>query len=392
MNILEKGSVSLAIMIGCIFLLTSCGDVQSERMSPGVTGSAVSVSAIAEEKESDKQEEKEPDTQIEDEKIEDATIYGTCPTAELALKKMNYDVTETKLLVPGYSTYIYAKNNSEVIADDWRSQLMDPPTTSFALTSNGWKTQKTAFDVMREKKKNNMSVSHVVHRDNGDYVFVGGMTCLVRVTEAGKIKYKVSAEQLFSEERILSSMAYLGDGKAIVQSQDTYFDTNVYEYQDTSIVHLDLVDIKAGKVIQSYMNEWRLCGAIDDNYFFAEKDKKINKVEVNSGEIVKKYATEAIWSQGWSDEVVDDEGIFFHDYPITWCTYNGKLYAKHVGGVFQLDEEEPCWKQLISREDNFTMGPMYNNSLVMQGENRMVMMANRCDDECATDCYIYEWK
>nr|MBP3599427.1 hypothetical protein [Eubacterium sp.] len=47
MNILEKGSVSLAIMIGCLFLLTSCGDVQSERMSPSVTGSAVSVSTIA---------------------------------------------------------------------------------------------------------------------------------------------------------------------------------------------------------------------------------------------------------------------------------------------------------------------------------------------------------
>lgn len=393
----KRGCVCFAVLVICMIWLTSCGGVYSQDNSSGATEAAIAVTdgavtgaAITE----DTEVVVEEDTVQKDEEVEsdNESNSGICPTTELELKKMNYQVTETRLIVPGYSNYFYVKNNGEIVADDWRSVHMDPPAISFTLENTDWREKKTPFDKARAEGKITHA-TYVTQRDNGDFVFINGMTELVRMTEEGKIKYKTSVEKLFSHKRMLIvSMAYLGDGKAIVQSQDDYFSTNVYAEQDASIIHLDLVNMKTGKIEKSYFDEWRLCGVVDENYFFAEKDKKIIKVDVNSGEIVKKYSTEAIWSQGWTDMTVDEEGVWFHNHPITWCTFEGKLYAKHVGGVFQLDEEKPCWKQLISREDNFKMGPMYNNVFVMLEENKMMLMAYRCDDESATDCCIYEWE
>ncbi len=364
MRVLGKGGVALAIAIGCVCFLTSCENTKSENLR--TAGSAVSSSSIV--------EVKEPET------------------IELKVKQMDYNVTETKLEVPGYSDYLYVKNNSEIVADDLESWYTDLCGNSFKLDDKKWKKYMSPIDIMRKNEKKDLFVSDVTQCDNGDYVFIGEKDYIVRLTEDGEVTCKVSAEQLLSKPRFLVSMAYLGDGKAIVQSQDTDFDSCIYEEQDTSIVHLDLIDMKAGKVIRSYPDEWQLCGAIDENYFFVEKEKKIMKVEVDSGEIVKEYTTEAIWSESKSVEIVNEEAVDFPKFAITWCTYNGKLYAKHVGGVFQLDEDELCWKQLISSKDNFTMGPMSTTAFVMLGENRMVLLGYRFDDERPTDCCMYEWE
>lgn len=373
---LKRYNIFIVVLTGCMFLMTGCGgtQVQLEKEKAVVTGAAVTASAIA--------QEQETGTEI---------IFNDCATTDLPLKKMNYTVTERSLGVPGYSNYFYVKNNSEIVADDWRSVDMDRPAKSFVLSGDRWKEKKSPFDVARENGEI-VSVEDVVQRANGDYVFVSGLNTIVRMTEDGQIKDRISVEQLFSEPRIIEAMSYLGDGRALLQTQDEFFETNVYEWQDESIIHLNLVNIKTGEVEKSYPDGWRLCGSADDDSFFIEKEKKVAKVKTDTGEMVKKYATEAIWSQGWSDQSADEEGIFFHDYGISWCTYEGKLYAKHVGGVFQLDEKNLCWKQLISRKDDFKMGPMYHNIFVVLGKNKLMLMAYRCDNECATDCCRYQWK
>lgn len=386
------------IALSCCLLLTACAKFQSSPQANthsttesaitehAVTESAVSVSAIREE----------TPTSAPSQKSEFKTSANICPTIELPLKNMNYTARETKLGVPGCSQYYYVKNNSEIIADDLVS-IDDIPATSYILNDkNRWEEKTTPFDLARKRKIID-TVSHVTHRPNGDYVFINNgfhyseNAEIVRMTETGYIKSRLTLENLFPKNRYLKSMAYLGKGKAVIQTQDDHFDTYIYEWQDNSILHLDCINISTGKIEQSYPDGWRLCGAINSNYIFAEKDKKIIKVDVKTGEIVKKYSTEAIWSQGWQEETLDDDGTFYHDHAITWTTFNGKLYAKHVSGIFELDEKNLCWKQLLSYKKGFNMGPMYNNVFVMLDDNKAMLMAYRCDDECATDCCIYEW-
>ncbi len=368
---------------GLCFLLAGCsGKIQNQVgiKEPVVTGAAVTASAVAEEQK-----------QIP-EKTEGQNIFNDCATTELPLKKLNFKVKETRLGVPGSNCrYFYVKNNSEIIADDWWTDELDPPAISYTLSENIWEEKKTPFDVARENEEI-ISAESVVQRANGDYVFVNGRNAITRMSAKGKIKRQVSVQQLLSKPGFIVAMVYLGDGKAILQTQDDYFTTDVYEQQDESMIHLYLVNIKTGKVERTYPDGWRLCGSADGKYFFVENKKRIAKVKIMTGEMVKKYSTEAIWSQGWSDENADMNGIFFHDRGITWCTFDGKLYAKHVGGVFRLDEENLCWEQLISRRDDFQMGPMYDNVFVMLDNNKLMLMGYRYDEECATDCYMYQWK
>ncbi len=379
-----RANIFIGIIAGCVFLLAGCGgetQIQMGEKEPDlVTGAAVTSSAVAEE-----QKPQETDTDTEN-------IFNNCATTDLSLKKMNNTVTEIKLGIPeSFCDYFYVKNNSEVIADVWGTpeSELDPPIVSYVLVDNKWEEKQTPFDVAREREDITW-VKDVVQRANGDYVFVSGGNVITRMSEKGKIKQQLSSKQLFPG--FIAAMEYLGDGKAIIQTQDDHFRTSVYEQQDESIIHLYLVNIKTGRIEKTYPVGWRLCGSTDGKSFFIENGKRIAKVKIKTGEMVKKYSTEAIWSQGWSDETTDYEGIFFHDRGITWCIFDGNLYAKHVGGVFQLDEEELCWKQLISRQDDFAMGPMYNNVFVMLDKNKLMLMGYCTDDECATDCYMYEWK
>lgn len=381
--------------LACCLLLTACAKFQSSPKSEtqsttesaitehAVTENAVSASALREEK------------QAPTESVPKNTS-NFCPTVELPLKNMDNTAKETRLGVPGYSQYFYVKNNSEIIADDLVS-IDDMPATSYILNNkNKWEQKTTPFETARKSKDIN-TVSYVTHRPNGDYVFINNgfyyseIAEIIRMTEKGSIKSRLAIENLFPQNRYLTSMAYLEKGNAVIQTLDEPFDTYIYESQDDSIIHLDRININTGKVEQSYPDGWRLCGAINSNYIFAEKDKKIIKIDVHTGEIVKKYSTEAIWSQGWREETRDENGLFYHDYAIDWTTFKGKLYAKHVSGIFELDEKNLCWKQLLSYKNGFNMGPMYNNIFVMLDKNKAMLMAYRGDDECATDCCIYEW-
>lgn len=366
----------VVIICGCFFVLTACGNTQMGTDPEKWTASQDSVSL--------------PAISSVPEHIP-APIPDSAATIELPLKKAEHRITETKLYVPGYSTYFYVKNNSEIIADDQRSIHMDPPATSFILSGSKWEEKKTPFDIARKNAKIT-SVSSVAQRPNGDYVFINGADEIVRISEKGKIKYRIASEQLFSKKRLLFSMNYLGNGKAILQSQDGFFDTHMYARQDSSIVHLDYVDLKKGKIERSYEDGWRLCGATDKDSFFAEKEKKIAKIRTATGEFIREYSTEAIWSESSQDTTTDEDENFFHNYAITWSVFDGELYAKHVGGIFLLDEDALCWKQLISPKDGFTMGPMYNNTFALLGKNKVLLMAYRCDDESATDCCLYEWE
>lgn len=366
----------IVIMCGCLFLLTACGNMQTGTEPEKWTAdqNAISTPAVSGSQEN-------TPTQIPD----------NTAAVELPLKKTKHNVRETKLIVPGYSTYFYVKNNAEVIADDLRSIHMGLPATSFILSGDKWKKKKTPFDTARKNGKIT-SISFVTQRPNGDYVFINGTDEIIRMSEKGKIKYRVTSAELFSQNRLLFSMTYLGEGKAILQSQDDFFDTFIYAQQDNSIIHLDCVDLKTGKIEKSYPDGWRLCGSTDKDSFFAEKEKKIAKIKTATGEFVKEYSTEAIWSESQEDTTTNEDEEFFHNYAITWSAFDGKLYAKHVGGIFQLDEETLCWKQLISPKDHFTMGPMYNNIFALLDKNKALIMAYRGDDESATDCCLYEWE
>lgn len=402
-----KAKIYIGVMAGCVFLLAGCsGKIQNQVgiKEPVVTGAAVTASAVAEEQKQIPQKTDEKTVQKTDhktaqktdgetnQKTEGQNIFNDCATTELPLKKLNFKVKETRLGMPGGNcSYFYVKNNSEIIADDWLTDELDTPATSYVLSENIWEEKRTPFDVARENEEIT-SAESVVQRANGDYVFVSGRNAITRMSAKGKIKRQVSVQQLLSKRGFIAAMVYLGDGRAILQTQDDYFMTDVYEQQDESMIHLYLVNIKTGKVERTYPDGWRLCGSADGKYFFIENKKRIAKVKIMTGEMVKKYSTEAIWSQGWSDENADMNGIYFHDRGITWCTFDGKLYAKHVGGVFRLDEENLCWEQLISRKDDFQMGPMYDNVFVMLDNNKLMLMGYRYDEECATDCYMYQLK
>ncbi len=148
---------SIVIMCGCFFLLTACGNIQTgtepEKWTAGQN--AISIPAVSGSQE-------DTPTQIPD----NAAV-------ELPLKKTEHKIKETELIVPGYSTYFYVKNNAEVIADDPRSIHMDPPATSFILSGNKWEKKKTPFDTARKNGKIT-SISFVTQRPNGDYVFING--------------------------------------------------------------------------------------------------------------------------------------------------------------------------------------------------------------------------
>lgn len=375
---MNRYKIPIIMIAGCLFLLTACGKVQTETEPNEPVATEDTASATADDEQTTQEDESD-------------IIPNLCPTTELSLKKEKHTLKETRLGVPGYSNYFYLKNNSEIIADDWRSIEMDPPAISFVLSENRWEEKETPFDIARKNGKIS-SVSCVTQRANGDYIFINGSSEIVRMTKKGDIKYRITSSQLFSRGRLLASMVYLGGGKAIVQSQDDFFDTSIYEEQNDSIVHLDYVNLKTGLIEKTYPDGWRLCGSTDENSFYAENKKRVAKIMIDTGEFVNKYSTEAIWSQGWDDGTTDDDGKFFHDYAITWSTFDGALYAKHVGGIFRLDEENPCWEQLISLKDGFTMGPMYNNIFVLLDKNTALLMAYRGDDECATDCCLYEWE
>lgn len=372
---MKRCKFSIVILCGYFFLLTACGDIQSgtEPEKRTADPNAVSMPAI-----SGSQENTPP-------RIPDSAA------TELPMKKTEHKIKETKLVVPGYSTYFYVNNNAEIIADDPHFIDTNQPATGFILSDGRWEKKKTPFDTARKNGKIT-SISFVIQRPNGDYVFINGDDEIVRMSEKGEIKYRITSKQLFPQNRLLSSMTYLGEGKALLQSQDDFFNTHIYARQDSSIIHLDCVDLKTGKIEKSYPDGWRLCGSTDKDSFFAEKEKKIAKIKTATGEFVRKYSTEAIWSESEQDMATDEEENFFHNYAITWSAFDGKLYAKHVGGIFELDEETLCWKQLISPKDNFTMGPMYNNTFALLDKNKALLMAYRCDDESATDCCLYEWE
>lgn len=373
---MKRCKFPIVIISGCFFLLTACGNVQTGTQPETWTTdpSTVSTPAVSGRQENAPVQTPDPSA-----------------TTELPLQKTEHTIKETKLIVPGYSTCFYVKNNARVIADDPHSIDTDQPATSFILSGSKWEKKKTPFDTARKNGKIT-SVSSVTQRPNGDYIFINGTNGIVRMSETGRIKYRVNSGQLFSKKRLLASMIYLGEGKAILQSQDDFFDTHIYARQDNSILHLDYVDLKNGKTEISYPDGWRLCGATDKDSLFAEKEKKIAKIKTATGEFVRKYSTEAIWSEGSQDTTTDEEENFFHNYAITWSAFDGKLYAKHVGGIFLLDEDTLCWKQLISSKDDFTMGPMYNNTFALLDKNKALLMAYRCDDESATDCCLYEWE
>lgn len=373
---MKRCKFPIVIISGCFFLLTACGNVQTGTQPETWTTypSTVSTPAVSGRQENAPVQTPDPSA-----------------TTELPLQKTEHTIKETKLIVPGYSTCFYVKNNARVIADDPHSIDTDQPATSFILSGSKWEKKKTPFDTARKNGKIT-SVSSVTQRPNGDYIFINGTNEIVRMSETGRIKYRVNSGQLFSKKRLLASMIYLGEGKAILQSQDDFFDTHIYARQDNSILHLDYVDLKNGKTEISYPDGWRLCGATDKDSLFAEKEKKIAKIKTATGEFVRKYSTEAIWSEGSQDTTTDEEENFFHNYAITWSAFDGKLYAKHVGGIFLLDEDTLCWKQLISSKDDFTMGPMYNNTFALLDKNKALLMAYRCDDESATDCCLYEWE
>lgn len=373
---MKRCKFPIVIISGCFFLLTACGNVQTGTQPETWTTdpSTVSTPAVSGRQENAPVQTPDPSA-----------------TTELPLQKTEHTIKETKLIVPGYSTCFYVKNNARVIADDPHSIDTDQPATSFILSGSKWEKKKTPFDTARKNGKIT-SVSSVTQRPNGDYIFINGTNEIVRMSETGRIKYRVNSGQLFSKKRLLASMIYLGEGKAILQSQDDFFDTHIYARQDNSILHLDYVDLKNGKTEISYPDGWRLCGSTDKDSFFAEKEKKIAKIKTATGEFVRKYSTEAIWSEGSQDTTTDEEENFFHNYAITWSAFDGKLYAKHVGGIFLLDEDTLCWKQLISSKDDFTMGPMYNNTFALLDKNKALLMAYRCDDESATDCCLYEWE
>lgn len=188
-------------------------------------------------------------------------------------------------------------------------------------------------------------------------------------------------------------MIYLGEGKTVIEYKDKPFETNDYYRQETEDLHVALLDINEGTRIKTFDAGWRLCGDVSETEIFLEKERKIIKVDVTTGEVKKKYSTEALWQQAYIDQSKDELGLPFHTYPIVWTSHEGKLYAKNTGGIFCLDEKAITWKQCVAPEKgDFKMGPTYNNTFRVLSDHKALIMGYASDGKGATDSYIYEWK
>lgn len=196
---MKRCKFSIVILCGYFFLLTACADIQSgtEPEKRTVDPNAVSMPAISGSQEN-------TPTRIPD-----------SAATELPMKKTEHKIKETKLVVPGYSTYFYVNNNAEIIADDPHFIDTNRPATGFILSDSRWEKKKTPFDTARKNGKIT-SISFVIQRPNGDYVFINGDAEIVRMSEKGEIKYRITSKQLFPQNRLLSSMTYLGEGKALL--------------------------------------------------------------------------------------------------------------------------------------------------------------------------------
>lgn len=131
---------------------------------------------------------------------------------------------------------------------------------------------------------NTSSATDITQRPNGNYLFIAGSfgpeqtNAIVRMTATGKIKYYFYAKNLFSTERYLASMVYLENNRALIQSTDPNIDA-------------------------LYSN------------IYEGKDTSLLHLDCI---------------------------IFFHDYLIVWTAFDGNLYAKHVSGIYELDEKTPA--------------------------------------------------
>lgn len=121
--------------------------------------------------------------------------------------------------------------------------------------------------------------------------------------------------------------------------------------------------------------------------FFVSKDEDVIAVDNNTlGE--DKFEFYQLTSQGFKSQD-PDEGYYYFQYPIAYTSCAGKLYAKHVSGVFVLDEQKKQWRQIVEGSENFQMGSTYSNTFEVVDDKYIYLMGYRGDDECATDFCKY---
>lgn len=162
------------------------------------------------------------------------------------------------------------------------------------------------------------------------------------------MKYRVKVGKVYGEEeRDLDCFSYLGDGKAVIQTNlgAPYQEYDAVEYKR----ELGLVDLEKGELIRRYAGVGKLLGAGQQGYFYVLEGNMVVKVNSETGHYEKRYSLANLYATGEEYEAQElNEGIFYRDMALTFTVCDGILYVKHVSGIFKLDEENKAWVHIVN--------------------------------------------
>lgn len=312
--------------------------------------------------------------------------------AEAGVCKELVTYKEIKYPVPGYSSNFFVQANGEIMSLDTRVDL-----ALFRYTQNpaGYKEVEQSHPLIKYVKQySGMRIRKIITRENGDYLLLTTLNDVIRITSDGKEKYMKDVSELIGGGDIFD-IYYLGKGKTLVLATESHDVLSPYRQtieEEQPPVQLYQVDLNEERLVVRYKDNQIICGSAEEGFVYVESDNKVGKMSVSTGKIVAWYSLKAIYDTASDYNGKDADGtIYFHDRPLTYATYKGKLFAKHVSGVFWLDEKNRQWVQIIDGKKDFALGATYNNTFAITGKNELWLMGYVGDDESATDFCKYEW-